>query len=99
MGKYSIIQDYSFTQQSPVIVVVGYNTVVTGVTTPCSLTCYDLILWLSHVGRTGYRDAGAGVTTILYSTDRGSLQTAGCTTAPIVLSPFPGDEKGIYTTS
>lgn len=34
------------------------------------LTCYNLILCLSHAGRTGYRDGSAGVTTILYSTAR-----------------------------
>lgn len=51
-----------------------------------SLTCYSLILWLSHAGSTGFRDADARVTTILYSTDRDPCRQLAVWLVPL---PYP----------
>lgn len=51
-----------------------------------SLTHYNLVLWLSHARRTGFRDWDAGVATILYSTDRETCRQLAAWLAPL---PYP----------
>lgn len=63
-----------------------------------SLTCYNLILCLSHAGRTGFREADTVVTTILCRADRDPCRRVAARLDPLPYPCLPSDQKCIYCT-